>query len=236
MRLTALTCACSRPEAWVLSERYMARQTLKPFQWLVLDEDDPPTVCTMGQQYVRCPQFKGKRSLLQKIEHCISKGLIKGDGLVCWENDDFYAPGWLEFCSQQLQQHALIGEGKAIYYNVRERWFYDIPNMGHASLCSTALRSSMLWVLQSQCDSANVFVDARLWQAVGPRSRAVFDPDLHPGGKRLVVGIKGMPGRVGYGGGHITRDRSAKDDLDLSKLKELIGDDAALYEKFWRKK
>src|ERR1019366_10349311 len=45
-------------------------------------------------------------------------------------------------------------------------------------------------------------------------------------GKRLVVGIKGMPGRVGVGGGHGQRDPHWTDDATLYKLRELIGGDA----------
>jgi predicted O-methyltransferase YrrM len=232
MKLTAVTPTGNRPEAFALCEKYMARQTLKPFQWIILDDGDVPTKCTMGQDYIYCPEYRGPTSLVKKLSHLVGNKLAKHEGLVFFEDDDAYAPTWLEFCATHLASYDMIGEGRAIYYNVAKRWWYEHHNLAHASLCSTAIKRKLFSALFNACQSTNPFVDARLWTDV-PTNKRVFDPHDNPDRRHLVVGMKALPGRVGYGGGHVVRDINAQDDPTLEKLKSLIGNDAALYEGFW---
>ncbi len=235
MKITAITAACNRPEAWKLSEDYMRRQTVKPDQWIVLDSDDPPSTCTMGQHFIYCPEVRGKSEMIEKLKIAFSPGLITGDIVVMWENDDHYAPTWIETCVKNLGDGRidLFGEGRAVYYNVRDRWWFDHANMSHASLCSTAFTKRLYPLVHRLCSDPNPFIDDRLWKNASGNRKRLLDPLSH-GGKRLVVGIKAMPGKVGYGSGHTREDRNAKQDPDGAKLRELIGDDAALYEPFWR--
>jgi len=206
---------------------------MQPVQWLVLDDDEPKTVCTMGQEYYHWPELAGRGSLTQKFRRALEMDLVKGDAIVVAENDDFYAPDWIEWCAEQLVTRDLVGEGRALYYNVRERFWFEHSNLQHASLCQTAIHRRAFPELLKQCqDTLCPFLDVRLWRAIR-QNKQVFDP-YRPGNKRRLVGIKGMPGRVGYGGGHGARDRSAVDDHSLTKLRGLIGEtDAAAYEPFF---
>lgn len=232
MKLSVIVCTGDRPEAFALSEKYLERQTLKPFQTIVMDDGVVPTKTTLGQDYIYCPEYKGPTSLVKKLSHLVGNRLAKHDGLVFWEDDDFYDPRWLEFCAIHLATYDLIGEGRAIYYNVAKRWWYEHRNLAHASLCSTAITRKLFSELFNACQSSNPFLDARLWASVKTNKR-VFDPNDNLDQKHLVVGMKALPGRVGYGGGHVVRDVNAQDDPTLEKLKSFIGDDAALYEGFW---
>jgi hypothetical protein len=211
----------------------MARQSVKPFEWIVMDDGAEPVKCIMGQRHVFCPELRGKTSLLLKLKTVLAAQLVKGDALVFWEDDDRYAPAWLAWCAEKLRDFTLVGEGKAIYYNVAGRWWYEHSNLMHASLCSTALRASLFPVLQQVCNmSSNSFVDEALWlETTTPK--LLIDP-LQSGGKRMVVGMKAMPGRVGYGGGHRAKPPDARPDPNLDKLRDLIGADADLYAPFKR--
>lgn len=232
--LTALTCACHRPEAWALSERYMARQTVQPAQWLVLDDDDPKTICTMGQDYVFDASWRGDKSLPNKVAAAIERGLIKTDAIVFWENDDPYDPKWLEWCAEQLQRHVLVGEGRTIYYNVHQRFWFDHTQMTHASLCATAARRELFPLLINICRSTlNNYIDEALWKSVPPAQKLLFDP-WSVGGKRMVIGIKAMPGHLGASTAHRVRDPFAIDDPRGERLRELIGSDADEYAYFYR--
>jgi hypothetical protein len=237
LKITALTTACNRPEAWKLSEAYMRRQTRQPDQWLVIDDDDPPTACTMGQEYIYDPTCRDPKvsSLIMKLRLAFRGNLVKGDIVVFWENDDWYAPNWIETCENALKTNytTIFGEGRAIYYNVKERWWYEHVNMEHCSLCSTAIRSENFTLLSSLLEDPNPFVDSRLWERTRTGRRKIIDP-LGNAGKRQVLGIKAMPGRQGYGGGHIEKDRGAHPDHDLKKLISLIGPDSSSYENFFR--
>ena len=83
MKLTVVTCTGARPEAFLLCQLWMSRQTLQPHQWFVLDDEEPKTDCIAGQEYIHCPQFKGSMSLLDKINFLISSGKVTGDVQRC---------------------------------------------------------------------------------------------------------------------------------------------------------
>lgn len=232
MNLTVITPTCHRPEAFALCEKYMAAQTVRPFQWIVLDDDETPTKCTAGQEYHYWPECRGRGSLVKKIRRALEQNLVRGDAIVFWENDDYYAPDYLEWCVANLKNHHVVGEGRALYYTVRGRYWFEHVNLQHASLCATSLtRAAFPWLLRQCTVSSEPFLDVRLWHRC-PVSSRVADPYAEPGGRRSV-GIKSMPGRNGYGGGHRGRDRSAVDDLQLTKLRSLIGDGADAYAPFY---
>lgn len=227
MKLTTITCTGDRPEAFALCEKYLASQTVQPAQMLVLDDGEVPTICTLGQQYIYVPHLRGKGSMVQKLRLALVGNLIKGDALVFWEDDDAYAPIWLEWCASKLAQFDLVGEGRAIYYNVQKRWWFEHANMQHASLCSTAMTRTMFPSLLRETANTEPFIDSRIWRY--PVRKRVFDNS-----PRLVIGIKGMPGRGGYGGGHKPHDPSERADKDLDFLQTLIGDAGKAYAPFYQ--
>ncbi len=238
MNLSVVTCTGDRPEAFALCERWMARQTLQPIQWLILDDGTSPIFSRHPkQEHIYCPEFLGPESLVKKIHYAIEQNLIKGDAVVFFEDDDWYAPNYLEVMHARLHERDLVGEGKAIYYNVEGRWWAPHSNMKHASLCQTAVRRSLFPVLLDQCKrDTNAFIDCRFWADPRAVSKKVFDPEDKP----LCVGIKSMPGRRGYGVGHtINRtgkhNRPTNPDPSLAKLFELIGRDAEIYLPYHKK-
>ncbi len=231
MKLTVLTAACHRPEAWKLSELYMSRQTLQPTQWLVLDDDETATVCTMGQDYHYWPEMRSRGSMVKKIRRVMANKMIKGDAVVFWENDDAYMPDYLAWCADGLARNNIFGEGFALYYNVRGRFWAEHTNMKHAALCSTSLTKALFpWLAKQANLSDEPHIDQRIWNRC-PLPGRVVNP--HINGPRRVVGIKAMPGKAGYSWGHGDRDQNSKDDVNLDKLRAMIGDDADAYAPFY---
>lgn len=234
MKISLILCTSDRPEAFALAEKYIKRQTVQPTEVLVFDDGNVPVKPTIGR-HIFCPECRGGTSMINKLKIAFSPGFIQGDIVIIWEDDDLYAPNWIETCAKNLGDGRcdLFGEGRAIYYNVRDRWWFEHANMSHASLCSTAFTKRLFPLVLRLCNDANPFLDDRLWKNAPSNRKRLLDP-LQRGGKRLVVGIKAMPGKVGYGGGHAKDDRNAKLDPEGKKLRELIGDaDAAGYEPFW---
>lgn len=238
MTVSVLTCTFNRPEAFALLERWMAAQTIKPDQWLVLDDGEVPVTCTMGQQHVLIPEMRGPSSMVNKLRHALENNLITGDILIFAEDDDFYAPGYLEWCHAALATNLeLIGEGRNVYYNVRHRWWFDHNNTSHASLCATSLKRSAFPALLKVCvdsvrrtEKDRPFIDSQLWAQFMGRKR-VFDPNAL--GRRLTVGIKSMPGALGYGSGHDKDSGWAIRDPRMDRLKQLLGSSAEAYEKYY---
>lgn len=237
MKLSLVTCTCDRPEAFALCERWMSRQTLAPLEWLVLDDGEKPIVPTRGQQHFRLPECRGPLSMLRKLQWLFNhQDQVRGDAIVFIEDDDWYHPEYLERVNARLLMADVIGEGRAIYYNVEDRWWFIHSNMEHASLCSTAIHRDE-WKHAALVLSAgtNNFIDMKLWRYFRQNGIGqVFDPNE---GGRFTIGIKGMPGKRGYGVGHKRTMKPGGDDptktivfdREWVKLRSLLGADAQSY-------
>ena len=209
MKLTSLTCTYQRPKAFALCERYMARQTRQPDQWLVLDGPEP---------------------MRKKVLAAVAGGKVEGDAIVFFEDDDWVAPTWLEWCERQLARgFDIVGQGNALYYHARRRWWSECRNNRHASLCQTAIARTLFEPLCNLIPAYdNEFFDTRLWRI--DANRYLHLPN---DGERLVIGMKGMPGKPGYSGEHRNTDPpGVHSDPALLKLWKLIGEDALNYEQF----
>jgi hypothetical protein len=221
--LTLLTPTGTRPEAWALCERWMAAQTYAgPVRWIVVDdglEPQPMRFCRAGWELtVIRPTQKwrvGDNSQARNFREGLK--LIGPDARVAViEDDDYYAPGWLERIDKELNDHDLVGQGWNCYYHVRTGATRVNDNDKHASLCASAFKGKALQVFRTQCERAPRLIDAPLWKHC--QHRNCFKA-------RLVVGMKGMPGRGGIAGGH----NLSGEPFDL---REWIGDDARAYAQF----
>lgn len=221
--LTLITCTGGRPEAFALCERWMNRQTWRgEIQWIVVDDGPENTEVTMGQTVVRPqPRWRpGEITLARNLLAAIP--LVRGEKALFIEDDDWYAPGYIERMSVALDAAPLAGEAPARYYNVATRQYKNCGNTGHASLCQTGLRAELLPSLQRICRRGGKFIDLALWRE--HREKYLFHAPYS-------VGIKGLPGRAGIGIGHRPKPGWAHDP-GLAVLRSWIGGDAAAYEKF----
>lgn len=248
MKITLVTCTGDRPEAFALCEKYMARQTRQPDQWFVLDDGEQltpivPMSHAVGQKRVYNPEWRGPSSLINKLkwlflEH--SEEII-GDVIFFIEDDDWYHPEYLERVMAEFEGHTsfanqnlmMYGEPYAYYVNVKHRWWLRHPNVRHASLCQTAIHKDALLSVQTILrEQTNAFFDVSLWaRLLGKKVLTCLLGDNQP----LVVGIKGMPGRKGYGVGHKdVRPKNSFEDPKLEKLDMLMSaEDAEIYRNFY---
>lgn len=228
--LTLITPTGGRPEAFALCERWMAAQTVKWDQWIVVDDCDPPTPTTLGQTVIRPEPLWQPGDNTQARNLLAALPLIEGDLIAIIEDDDWYGPRYLESIETYLQIFLAVGQIPACYYNVPASMWRNNKNDNHASLCQTAFHASELRNLEAVIHLAPKFIDLEFWhreRAIKEQTTLLYTPK-HP----LCVGMKGLPGRDGIGGGHIP-GRSGWNEDNGDKLRELLGDDARLYEQ-WR--
>lgn len=221
-----LTATGARPEAFALCQRWAARQTYTgQVHWIIVDDGPQPLrVERMPENWLlivirRAPFW-------QPGQNTQAANLLRGlDAinlelpLIIWEDDDWYAPDWLETVTAELARSELVGECRARYYNVALRRGRQLGNASHASLCATAMRGRAIHTFRKACERRPKFIDLDLWKS--HRSRHLF------GGNR-VVGIKGLPGRGGIGMGH-RDDFRGEYDPDGALLRQWIGEDARHY-------
>jgi hypothetical protein len=213
----------------------MALQSVKWEQWLVLDDGAAKARCTLGQEQVHNREWAAdwRVSLPRKLAWAVRSGAIRGEVVVFVEDDDWHSRDHLLALSVDADLYGaqIVGEGKAVYYNVAERRWCLHGNMTHASLCQLAIRREVLPDLARVCERAGEpFVDYRLYATAW--RRVVTDPEL--AGERTTIGIKGMPGMVGYGTGHDRHPQGWREDYQLEALTGWLGEDAMAYEEFFQ--
>lgn len=158
------------------------------------------------------------------MEEALSR--IEGDYILILEDDDYYAPTYIEEMVKLLSQADIVGEVNAKYYNLKIPGFRQMGNTHHASLAQTGITKDALPYLQAAVDSGELYFDIHLW-------RAAFQHKIPMrifANKNLCVGMKGLPGRAGIGAGH--RMEGYRKDYGLEKLTEWLGADAEIYKPF----
>jgi len=211
----------------------MSRQGFSgEIQWIVVDDGEVPTRCTLGQTVLRPRPFwqKGQnthgRNLLAAVP------LVRFSKILFIEDDDWYPASYVETMAARLEEATLVGEPLFRVYNVRSgRW--SIGKNPTAALCQTGMRPEALpvpqiwrgehaaateWRVQAQ-------IDFNLWFSIK-------DQKFFPSASASMVGIKGLPGRLGQTDAHLHCALAYQDDPDFTVLRSWIGSDVDLYRRF----
>lgn len=221
--LQIITPTGDRPLAWALCQRWMAQQTYSgPVVWFVSDDGiEPQSMIFHRPGYelrsLRLAPKAGNtqaRNLLALLD-CVDRKWP----VVVWEDDDYYAPNWLNTIALNLHHADLIGESPARYYNVALRIGLVLKNRHHASLCATVVQGLAIQTLISACQTKQKFIDIDLWKR---------HPYRYLFSGQQVIGIKGLPGRMGIGLGHQANFTGTL-DLEGQLLTQWIGKDAVFY-------
>jgi glycosyltransferase involved in cell wall biosynthesis len=221
MRVSVITPTADQPLGMLLLERYMARQTVQPDEWVVADDGVDPARLTMGQTHlVRKREHEGGRSLASNMLAAVS--YAPGDMVIVFEHDDWYAPNHIEVCVERLRRSPATGSKFQRYYNVEHRCWRRMLNVGSA-LCNTAFRAelvpNMIRAANRCMSDASYGLDRAFWDSVSGGDVHEID---------TVVGIKGLPGRPGLGMGHRPGDGWTADP-EMAQLRDWIGDDVENY-------
>ncbi len=221
MKVTVITPTADRPAAWPLAERWMARQTRQPDQWIVADDGVAPAPLTAGQQHVRRQRKEtGGASLAMNLLAAIQH--VRGGVVLVMEDDDYYRPDHIAVCVERLRKHRAVGCTRLTYTTDRPRPSPRIRK-SRAAQCTTANRAECRPPLQQAAHGALAqgiyHVDRLFWQQVGTAG-------LHE--QETVIGIKGLDGMPGIGIGH-RPGPGWHPDAGGKKLREWVGSDAEAY-------
>jgi len=223
--ITCITPTGDRPLAFALCRKWMLHQTVKPSQWIVVDDGENPMIPTGNFQYVRRePRSDDPKHTLNR-NLATALPLITGDKIFIIEDDEYYAPEYIEEMSRRLDQHEVVGLRDYKYYHLPTGGYIVNANHTHANLAETAFRNSFLYEMREILNVADTFIDLRIWQKIGSRGYRFDDS-----GKSLFLGIKGLPGRAGIGIGHNpAMYRNIKDTADRGMLKKFAPKDYQIY-------
>jgi hypothetical protein len=228
--VTIITPTGDRPACFALCERWMAKQTYQGrVQWIVTDDGADPTVPTMGQLCLRRERKSDDPPHTLPVNLAIALAHVRAPKVLIIEDDDYYAPAYVQTMVDALDRDELVGITHIIYYLINPPHVKNMGNHSGASLACTGVSGRGLGLLhRATADTSDPFVDRRLWQVPfeGRKRRIRLNP-ANP----IALQIKGMPGRAGQLKHH-RPVRGYRPDPDLSRLHELIGDDADAYAPF----
>ena len=238
---TVITLTGGRTEAFRLCKKYMARQTVQPEQWIVVDDGKRalPKKYQSGCEYHRRKPLKTdpihtlRVNMLEALKH------VKTDVVVMVEDDDWYREDYSKISLKHLKDNDLVGQGTFIYWNLKEKSFHWVKKANRPAMCLTAFNFlSVADTLKKVCENDPSYitdeterkridmgsVDLSLW------SRFEGSKLTYNEGNNVCVGIKGVSGRKGHTLGHVKADsKYFQPDHDAKVLKELIGEDVSNY-------
>lgn len=231
---TVITPTGDRPVAFGLCRRWMNQQTVKPTQWIIIDDGKKQKLqLKLPKEYEqllrREPQSNDpKHTLVKNIELALQ--YVTTDKVIFWEDDEYYAPTYLEIMLEQLKKAAIVGMGCAKYYHLPTGGYELHGNMKHASLSQTAFNMSVINIIKKCVDMGmeKDWLDCNIWrEAVEKKSMTslIFRDSEIP----TFVGIKGLPGRFGIGIGHNAKRYQRKDDKNHNILKKWCPKDYIIY-------
>lgn len=232
MGITIITCTGDRPTPFDLCVKYMARQTRRPDQWVIVDDGATPLDIDAGRLAEQCgirevqivrrlprsddPPHTLPVNLLAALKH------VSNPKVAFVEDDDWYGPEHLAAIDDGLELHGLAGFRGIVYYHVGKRCHKTMGEASpHSSLCQTGLTRKAFPTLERICSRRGMFVDLQLWKEFAGAKQLWEN-------QNTVVGIKGLPGRPGLTAGWRSVN-SYTPDPSLTYLESLIGEDVANY-------
>jgi len=221
--LTLLTATGCRPDAWAICEKLMYRQTYQgPVRWIIVDDGEVPQPVTFSREGWQLDIIRPK-PFWTEGQNTQARNLLAGmaevgprDLLVIIEDDDYYSAEYLTDVAKWLCHYDLVGEPEARYFNVSTGVGKQLPNKRHSSLCSTAMKGLAIHAFGRSVRHNHKFIDLALWRDF--RGKKYLSSTHH------VVGVKGLPGRLGIGAGHRMQGKP-----NGQILREWIGNDAGIY-------
>jgi len=227
--VTAITPTGDRPLAFTLCKQWMAMQTRKPDQWIVVDDGKVPMRPPEGAIYIRRVPLPSDPAHTLNTNLKAAMPYVRGEKILIIEDDEYYAPQYVETMAKKLDAWEVVGIMMAKYYHLPTGGYAQLANTIHASLAQTGFKSSFLGDLKAllEINDPHEYLDMKIWHKVMPEQRGyLFRDEKMP----LYVGIKGLPGRLGIGMGHNPLSYGNKrDDADRGVLRKWMPRDAEAY-------
>lgn len=170
--VTVITCTGDRPEAFILLNKWMNRQTKQPNQWIVVDDGESP-IMGIGQfEYVRrISETKFKHTLCLNMAEALER--IKYSKVLFMEDDDWYSPSYIEYMSKLLDKADLVGINRAVFYHPQNRTYIVKNPVKQPALFQTGMKNTIIPIIRRICtDTANKerqlkdmgLIDVFLWR------------------------------------------------------------------------
>ena len=235
-KFTVITPTRDRQLPFSLCCRWMERQTLKPQQWIVVDDGIEPVrfddflAGDIEVEHIRRKRMPTDPAHTLPLNLSMALDSVTTPYVIMMEDDDWYSEVYLA-CMMGLMPaspYGVVGQDHTIYYQLRGRRWRCASRASdcRASLCATGFRSGYISTVRRICEAIaarrSFLVDLAVWKYAPARCFT---------STTLCVGMKQLPGMPGMSSGW-TDAGNWSHDHGLDKLKALIGEaDTELYMK-----
>lgn len=234
-----ITPTGDRPVAFNRCIQMVATQTVRPKEWIVVDDGVTPLTDQLclpdWATYIRRapkandPPHTLSCNVLAALEH------VTADRVLIFEDDDWYSPLYAEFMLPWLEIYDMVGLNLIRYYHLQGSAWKNGHPPAHTAFAQTGFRRGHAWAhLAAVCRTGFTeirekgIIDRHWWQTFEGTKTLINDhPCLH-------LGLKGGFGRPGLASGHERREIDYKPDPEGEYLQQIIGPDRLYYER-WRK-
>ena len=225
--ITAITPTGDRKLPFALCKHWMEMQTVRPDQWIVVDDGKVPMKPPVGVTYIRREPCATDPPHTLNINLKTAIPYIKGSKILIIEDDEYYAPQYVGRMAQALDKGEVAGIAMSKYYHLPTNGWARHANTIHASLAQTGFRSSFIPTLSNLVSQQLLhYLDICLWKiAMGNGVGYLFKDDP----LSLYAGIKGLPGRLGIGIGHQAEMYSKRIDTQHKILREWTNESYKVY-------
>jgi len=233
--ITLITTTANRPIALDLCYKQMKKQTFKgDINWIISDGSKKVAKVKKSYKHIRVKHLNnrntevGVRNFIKNLICALPH--IQDDLVLFIEDDEFYAPWYLERTVDTLKNFDAVGNIWQPYYNIKKRC-YKLFRNENSALCMTGISFKLLPLFEEICNQSlkdnYMNVDGEFWRQLIIQEYSYFlSEEEFPS-----IGIKGLPGSTGLGIGH-ENTCGFTSDPDLIQFKKWLGPYWKLYKGF----
>lgn len=222
--ISIITPTRNRPQSFALLERWVKRQDMPYFQWIVVNDGKEKYNYTCGQKVIEHEPIDDLHSLCGNL--VVGLDYVVNDWVCIMEDDDHYKSNFLAKMMSMFYAGNLVGLSYNTYYHLYQQRCKNLLNSDISCLASTAFHSSLIPLVKELCWRNNPSIDCELWYEYQGMK---FLSDNRKGYWHL--GMKGMLGEPGISQQY-HRGNFGGFDSGFTTLREMMGEvDARTYER-----
>jgi hypothetical protein len=170
--ITVITITGDRPICFDLLRKWMSVQTVKPDQWIVIDDGKIPIKEHREFEYHRRLPTTNDYLHTLCLNLPIALDKVRNGKIIIMEDDDWYSPIYIEYMSKLLDCSDLVGFKNLIFYYPSLGMYMKKDSAKQPALAQTAFRGKIIPIIKGICSTATKdhdlcgkgLVDVKLWK------------------------------------------------------------------------
>jgi hypothetical protein len=169
--ITVITLTGDRPVSFDLLRKWMENQTVKPNQWIVVDDGKEPIKNRREYEYIRREPTPQDYVHTMCLNLAVALERVTGDKIIIMEDDDWYSSIYIEYMNKLLDNADLVGFKNLLFYYPSLSMYMEKSAAKQPAFSQTAFHSNIIPIVKRICTEASKdydlcgkgLVDKKLW-------------------------------------------------------------------------